>query len=81
MNTMKKRITLSIVAIILILSAVSCVPKTVCVCTETHEDPNIPTETYEKDLASAGLKKCSELNATFEDASGRTTIECEKKPF
>jgi hypothetical protein len=71
---MKKVITLSVVAVILMLTAASC--NKMCVCTETHEDPNIPTEIYERDLESAGLKKCSDLDIIIEDAYGRTIIEC-----
>jgi hypothetical protein len=74
---MKKTIFLCIAAIIFMLSAVSC--NKMCQCTRTYENPNIPTDIYDVNLAEAGLNKCSDLNVITEDANGRTIIECVKK--
>lgn len=72
-----KKTFFCIATIIFMLSAVSC--NKICECTKVHEDPSIPTEIYEMELAATGMKKCSDLNLVTENASGRTTITCVKK--
>lgn len=74
---MKKVIVFCAIFALLALFTTSC--NVTCECTETHEDPSIPTEIYDVTTDAGGVRKCSDLDQMMEDASGRTYIKCVKK--
>lgn len=74
---MKKIVTFCVATVFMMLVAVSC--NRICVCTDTHENPNIPTNVYDVDLGAAGLKKCSDMDMVIDDPTGRTIVKCVNK--